>query len=109
MDGTDFGPLVDTDRWAAKGIQLTRIDMGVGIIDLYSTHLYSGGDPIPVIGDALKATLGGVTDDSRAKVQGAQIVQLCEFIAGTRDETHLVVVAGDFNVPGRFDIDPHED
>ena len=42
--GCDFGRMVDSDEWARKGIQRTLVDVGYGIIEIYSTHLYSGGD-----------------------------------------------------------------
>ncbi len=38
--GCDFGRAVDSDLWARKGVQMVRINLGVGIVELYSTHLY---------------------------------------------------------------------
>lgn len=92
--GCDFGALVDSDLWAKKGVQLTTLDVGVGAIDLYSTHLYSGGDlvDVPLLG--LKAP----TSSEKAAVRAAQVDELAAFIAKTHDPRHVAIVAGDFNI-----------
>ena len=41
--GDQFG---DADDWAHKGVLLTRINVGYGVIDLFSTHTYWGGSGI---------------------------------------------------------------
>lgn len=34
----------DADAYANKGVLFTRIDLGDGVIDLFTTHLFAGGD-----------------------------------------------------------------
>ena len=93
--GCDFGKMVDADLWARKGVQLTLINLGVGILELYSTHLYSGGD----MPDWLSKPFGGAPNDAeKAAVRRAQIDELAHFIARTHDKRNVALVAGDFNV-----------
>lgn len=92
----DLGALVDSDIWARKGIQLTILEAGNARIDLYTTHLYSGGDmlDLPILG------LPEPTDGEKAFVRGAQVDELVEFIRQTHDPRHVAIVAGDFNIAG---------
>jgi hypothetical protein len=92
--GCDFGALVDSDRFANKGVQLTIVDLGVGKVDLYSTHLYSGGDGInwPALG------LGEPTDEEKDEIKVAQVSRLVDFISSTHDPSHVAMIAGDFNI-----------
>jgi hypothetical protein len=91
--GCDFGALVDTDRFANKGVQLTVIDLVMGKLDLYSTHLYSGGD-----GLNLPGMLGKPTDEEKDKIKVAQVWRLVDFISSTHDPSHVAMIAGDFNI-----------
>lgn len=92
--GCDLGALVDSDIWARKGIQLTTLQAGNSRIDLYSTHLYSGGDMLdwPALG------LPEPTDGEKKFVRAAQVDELAAFIAETHDPRHVAIVAGDFNI-----------
>jgi exonuclease III len=92
----DLGALVDSDIWARKGIQLTILEAGNARIDLYTTHLYSGGDmlDLPVLG------LPEPTDAEKQSVRAAQVDELVEFIRHTHDPRHVALIAGDFNIAG---------
>lgn len=92
--GCDFGAMVDSDLWAKKGIQLTTLDLGLGKVDLYTTHLYSGGEmaDIPLLG------LNAPSDQEKAAIRAAQVDELAAFISQTHDPRHVAIIAGDFNI-----------
>ena len=95
--GCDLGMIVDSDKWSRKGVQLTLVDVGLGCgnLEVYSTHLYSGGD----MPDWLCAPFGGVpTDAEKTLVRHAQIAELVQFIKDTHAEGNVAMVVGDFNV-----------
>lgn len=93
--GCDFGKMVDADHWARKGIQRTLVDVGFGFIELYSTHLYSGGD----MPDELCFFFGGPPEEEEKRnVRKAQIDELAQFVARTHDPRNVAIIAGDFNV-----------
>jgi exonuclease III len=94
--GCDLGALVDTDIWARKGIQVSALEAGDARIDLYTTHLYSGGQLLdwPALG------LPEPTDGEKVSVREAQVDELVEFIRQTHDPRHVAIVAGDFNIAG---------
>jgi hypothetical protein len=112
----DFGKAVDADQWARKGIQLTLIDVGYGTIELYSTHLYSGGDmpdlkemarhsgssEVQLLGEFLPAV---PTDEEKRDVRKAQFEQLARFISDKHQPQNIAIVSGDFNT---FDANPPE-
>jgi hypothetical protein len=97
-DCADLGPLVDSDRWAAKGILMTRIDAGVGIIELFTTHLNSGGDMLgeePVIGELLG---GEPSEEAKMAVRLAQVQDFVGFFRQHHDPNNVAIFAGDFNI-----------
>jgi exonuclease III len=98
----DLGALVDSDIWARKGIQLTILEAGNARIDLYTTHLYSGGDmlDLPIL------NLPEPTDGEKADVRKSQGDELVEFIRETHDPRHIAIVAGDFNIPAASETAP---
>lgn len=88
----DLGPLVDSDRWAAKGILMTRIDAGVGTIELYTTHLYSGGDMLSwdIIG------VPGETEKMNVRLE--QVKNFVSFFQEHHDPRNVAMFTGDFNI-----------
>ncbi|MBS1811301.1 MAG: hypothetical protein JST84_24265 [Acidobacteria bacterium] len=104
----------DADAWAQKSVILSRIDVGCGKIDLYSTHLHSGND----LGDVqnLNVDLGsldlGVTEidfgkigltsapseQDKHNVRIAQCEEIVEFIKQTHDPKNIAILVGDFNI-----------
>lgn len=91
--------LADADPWAAKGVLLVELDVGLpGRVELYSTHLCAGGGLLPVGGDRAAGT---------DAVRRAQAEELAAFVARTHRPGNLVVVVGDMNVeehrPGAAD------
>lgn len=84
----DLGIFHDSDHWANKGVQLTRIHLQVGTIELYSTHLYSGGEFI----------LAEPDEAERAQIRAAQVAEMIAFIKATHQSGNIAIVAGDFNI-----------
>ncbi|MGJ4894358.1 MULTISPECIES: endonuclease/exonuclease/phosphatase family protein [unclassified Bradyrhizobium] len=87
--GCEMGYMFDSDKWANKGVQLTRIPVGFGAIELYSTHVYAGdGGLLPP----------GPTDAEKIDVRRRQIDELIAFIKATHLPSNVAIVAGDFNI-----------
>ncbi len=94
--GCDFGRAVDADLWARKGIQRTLIDVGVGFVELYSTHLYNGGD----MPGWLSSIFGGEpTDQEKSEIRAAQLTELAKFVADKHVASNVAMIVGDFNIP----------
>jgi len=84
-------PLADSDAWATKGILLTRINLGVGVIDLYSTHLIAGGDLV----------FGG--DEARKNaLRLTQLEEVVQFITETHMPGNVAILCGDTNIDAEF-------
>ena len=81
--------LKDADAWSRKGVLLTVVDLGFGKVDVYSTHLYKGGD-IGILGDPSDAEIWNV--------KTSQVDEIVEFIADTRTAEHVAILMGDFNI-----------
>lgn len=79
----------DSDAWANKGVLLTRIDVGLGILEVYSTHLLSGGD----IADFLTPS-EAVTESTKQ----LQVDELIAFYEQHHDPRNVAMVVGDFNI-----------
>jgi len=91
--------LADADPWAAKGVLLVEVDVGLpGRVEVYSTHLCAGGGLFPVAGDRVAGT---------DAVRRAQAEELVAFVDATHQPANLALVVGDVNVPagGRTDRD----
>ena len=86
-------PLKDADFHSRKSIILNQIDVDVGVIDLYSTHLHSGGD-LP----DLKIVNNVPSEEDKQAVRLAQCAEMVAFINATHDKTHIAILTGDFNV-----------
>ncbi len=95
----DLGYAVDADKWSCKGIQRTLIDVGLGYIEVYSTHLYSGGD---MLTDKWGAGIfgGEPTKQEKIEIRLAQVEELAQFIAKTHAPGNVAIIAGDFNIQG---------
>lgn len=93
------GDLRDSDTFATKGALLTTVRSRAGgpTIDVVSTHLFAGGDLLPVPGAA---------DASRHHLaRMSQVDELVGFIERVHDPGHVLLVVGDLNVPAH-DPDP---
>ncbi len=84
--------LHDADAWSRKGVLRTVVDLGVGRLDLYTTHLYKGGDG-----------LGEPSDEERWAVKQSQIGEIVAFMTQTHDSRNVAMLMGDFNV-GATDV-----
>lgn len=90
--------LTDDELWARKGVMLVRIDTGVGVLDVYFTHLYFGTglglDGIPAVGPLLYPP----SNTEREDVRSAQLKELSGFFESTHHAANVAVVCGDFNI-----------
>jgi len=91
-------PLHDTDAYAAKGVLKVSLDVGPGVVSVFSTHCYAGGG-IPAILDYVDIKL---PDGFRDVVRRAQFLQLAEFVKQEQAEhpERFCIVGGDFNRDG---------
>ena len=96
--------LADDELFAQKGALLIRINMGVGIIDLYLTHLYFGTG---LLADApwwvVVKNIPGTerpTNEEREAVRSAQLAELSKFIQKTHRPENIAMLCGDFNIDG---------
>lgn len=85
--------LNDADAWAEKAVIYSRVNVGVGFIDLYSTHLHSGGD-IPDLGPLNSAP----SPEAKHAVRIQQCEELVDFINRTHDRKNVAILTGDFNI-----------
>lgn len=87
------GDLRDSDTFANKGALLTRLRAGGPDgpgIDLVSTHLFAGGDLLPI---------PGAEDHIRHHdVRLRQVAELVSFINEYRDRSLPLLLMGDFNI-----------
>lgn len=101
--------LLDADAWSAKGVLMVELDLGVGNVDLYSTHFFAGGG-IPGGARVIVARWGtGVIESTRADkadVKRSEIHDLVEFIGRTHTPENVAVVVGDFNINANFAMNP---
>ncbi|MFC7739167.1 endonuclease/exonuclease/phosphatase family protein [Roseomonas sp. GCM10028921] len=92
--------LLDTDAWASKGVLLTRIRLGAGVVDLYNAHLISGGD-FPLI-EAFKvvtpAFAAQSSDEALNAKRLAQVDELVAFIRDTHRPENVAIFCGDMNI-----------
>ena len=93
------GDLRDSDTFATKGAQLVAVRVADHLppIEVVSTHLFAGGDLLPVPGahDA----------DRHHAARMRQVDELVRFIADQHDPACPLLVVGDFNVQAH-DADP---
>lgn len=81
----------DSDAWSNKGVLLNVIDLGVGQLELFQTHLYYGGG-IPLMSEP--------SEDDRIKVWRAELAQLAEFYRRHHRPQNVAMITGDFNMSG---------
>jgi len=90
-----FGRLVDSDLWAGKAVLFTLVDVRVGAIELYSAHLYSGGDLLAAVpGMDVKAP----TEDEKRGIRNQQVDELIQFFKSTHKPWNVAIITGDFNI-----------
>jgi hypothetical protein len=92
--------LRDADAWASKGVLLTRIDVGVGIIDLYGTHLYSGDGLI----DLPSMGLGKLSEAEKSSIRNAQLDEFVIYFNETHLRSNIAIFCGDFNIAANKDL-----
>lgn len=79
----------DADYYATKGILKTSIDLEIGQIEVYNTHLHAGSKFI-----------SSSTESEIREVKIAQVEELLNFIDTNRNLNNICVIVGDFNING---------
>jgi hypothetical protein len=77
------GIVADSDKWAEKGVLLTKLAVGEGNIELFSTHLFSGDVS---------------SEADRAKVRAAELREFVEFFKASHDPRNVAIFCGDLNI-----------
>jgi endonuclease/exonuclease/phosphatase family metal-dependent hydrolase len=88
------------DSLSNKGILLTTIDLGIGKIDVFSTHLFFGisDPPMPPLPGNVEQQVSQLILLQRTNIQIAQLKELTKFIKENHNPKHVVIVAGDMNI-----------
>jgi|GEM_PF-2277210 Endonuclease/Exonuclease/phosphatase family. len=81
----------DADALSKKSVLLSRVNIGAGIIDFYSTHLYNGND---LTGEKPSPT-------EKSEIQASQIDEVVQFIQQTHRNENIATLMGDFNIDAR--------
>lgn len=83
----------DADAWSNKGVLLNVIDVGVGQLELFQTHLfYGGGLRLPLMAEP--------SEDNRMAVWRAELAQLADFYRSNHQPQNVALITGDFNMSG---------
>lgn len=98
--------LRDVDAWANKGVLLTEIDFGLvrGRLELYSTHLFSGGTDGQLRRRSQDTLFGRIevggepTDLQRLEIRLGQVNEAVDFIRRTHRPENVAMLVGDFNI-----------
>ncbi|HEX5578093.1 MAG TPA: hypothetical protein VFY43_00315, partial [Candidatus Limnocylindria bacterium] len=90
----------DADAWANKGVLLSVLDVGVGRLEVYSTHLVNGGDllTLPLWVPVLGMLFPPLSAEERIELQMRQTDQLVAFYHDHHDRKNVAMIVGDFNV-----------
>ena len=90
----------DADAWANKGVLLSVINVGVGQLEIYSTHLINGGDLItlPAWLPVLGLLFPPLSSAERLALQAKQVDQLIDFYKTHHKPENVALVVGDFNM-----------
>lgn len=91
-------PLQDADFYSAKGVLKTTVELDIGQINLYSTHMNAGGG-FPWSKDAKS---NREERNRRRDIKETQVGEFVNFVGEVQeDEKEAVAVAvGDFNING---------
>jgi hypothetical protein len=90
--------LADDELWAQKAVLLTRVNAGVGVIDIYLTHLYYGTGLAGSTVAEYFPHIAPPSNGERKQVRAAQLKELSAFIKATHNPANVAIVCGDFNI-----------
>jgi len=83
--------LRDVDAWSNKGVLMVEVDLGLpGNLEVYSTHLFYGGE--------LLAAGERHTSAELPRVRQAQVEELLAFVDATRAPGNVALIVGDLNI-----------
>lgn len=91
----------DADAWSNKGVLLTVVDVGFGKLEIYSTHLISGGDLLcTMVEDVplLNQVFPPLSDEQRIKIQLAQLEEVKAFYRQHHVKSNIALIVGDLNI-----------
>ena len=91
-------PLRDGDAWATKGVLLVEVDLGPGVVELYSTHLFSGNDLLASRRRVLRLAWPRLSSDQLLALRLSQVDDLLAFYRAQHDPRNVALVVGDFNL-----------
>jgi endonuclease/exonuclease/phosphatase family metal-dependent hydrolase len=103
--GPKFEASLDSDFYSHKGVLLTEIDIGVGVIEVYSTHLMFGGGLPKALETVINAMTTGdhispANSDERLTIELQQIDELIDFYVANHHPKNVAIICGDFNIDG---------
>jgi hypothetical protein len=81
--------LRDSDAWSNKGVLLNVIDVGIGQLELFQTHLFYGGG-IPLGAEP--------SEDDRVAVWRNELAQVADFYRRHHQPQNVALITGDFNM-----------
>lgn len=87
--------LRDTDAWSNKGALFNAIDIGIGELEVFQTHLYFGGS-MPVSVGSIREP----TDRERMDVWRNELDELLDFVRRNHRPENVAILTGDFNMDG---------
>jgi hypothetical protein len=90
--------LADDELWAKKAVLLVRISVGVGVIDLYLSHLYYGTGLAGSNVGQFFPHIAPPSNGERKGVRSDQLKELSQFMNATHRAENVAVVCGDFNI-----------
>ena len=97
---TDRGaPNADIDFFSSKGVMLVHVPTPYGLLDVFLTHLHSGGD-MPVGDENVERLVGAIYAPSEAEkdmIRTAQRAELAGFVAAHSTPGSPAIIVGDFN------------
>ncbi|MBS0156148.1 MAG: endonuclease/exonuclease/phosphatase family protein [Nitrospira sp.] len=81
----------DSDAWANKGIMLNVLQLPIGQLEVFQTHLYYG-DGMPIFDKPTK--------DEQLSVWRAELRELADFYRAHHNPRNVAIITGDFNMNG---------
>ncbi len=82
--------LKDSDYHSAKGVLRTVLPVGIGQIEVYSTHMYAGGGFIGA----------EPSEAEKNRVKLAQVDEMIAFVNAQKKPGNVCVILGDINIEG---------
>ena len=82
----------DSDAWSSKGALFVGLDLGMGELEVFQTHLHYGG--------GLPAPFAEPTAGERAAGRRDELGELARFFQAHHRQGNVSILTGDFNMDG---------